>query len=34
MAAARASALVRDYEDKIRHSLNSLSWLIYRINSR
>jgi len=25
--------LVRDYESKIRHSLNSLSWLIYRINS-
>ena len=25
--------LVRDYERKIRHSLNSLSWLIYRINS-
>lgn len=25
--------LVRDYERKIQHSLNSLSWLIYRINS-
>ena len=30
---ASRQRLVRDYERKIRHSLKSLSWLIYRINS-